>query len=107
MGDTRARASYVDNRSCATCATQHPKSPNKPRGASNSRRAASARKARYRSNLRQGVMVIGVPITNEIIERLLDTNYLPLAKSEDRSAIAVAIAEMLNDASKHERPRHE
>ena len=73
-----------------------------PHISGNARRAAgSARKARYRARLRDGVIVVGVPVTNEVIGLLLDTNYLALAESEDRGAIAVAIGEMLRDASQH------
>jgi hypothetical protein len=66
------------------------------------RRDATIRKRRYRARLRQGLIVVEVEVSNEVIELLLDTNYLALEVSEDRRAIGQAIGEMLNDAAKHE-----
>jgi hypothetical protein len=65
------------------------------------RAARSARKARYRAHLKANEIVVPVVVTLSVIELLLDTRYFTLAESEDRSAIAVAIEEMLADASKH------
>jgi hypothetical protein len=40
-------------------------------------------------------------VSHEVIGLLLDTNYLPLAASEDRGAVARAVKELLEDAAKH------
>ena len=87
MGDTRARARDTsDIRRIATSATHYP-------DAAARRMARTAKKGRYRARLRDGVIVVGVPVTNEIIGLLIDANYL--------DDIAQAIDEMLVDVSKH------
>jgi len=94
MGDTRTRTRDTsDIRRNATSATHYP-------DAAARRMARTAKKARYRA-LRDGVIAVGVPVTNEIIGLLIDANYLDIATSEDPGAIAQAIEEMLVDASKH------
>jgi len=43
------------------------------------RRAATARKRRYRERLRNGRIIAPVPVSNEIVTLLLDTRWLALA----------------------------
>ena len=62
---------------------------------------ATLRKRRYRARLRRGLIVVDVEVSNEIIALLIDTRYPEIGESEDRGAIATAIAEMLDDVGRH------
>ena len=72
--------------------------PPYPRRRANS--GSTIRKRRYRARLRDGLIVVDLEVSLDVIELLLDTNYLALELSEDRGAIAVAVKEMLGGAAK-------
>jgi hypothetical protein len=70
------------------------------------RAAATARKARYRKLLAAGGAHLSVPLKdlNGLITVLLDLQWLPETKSEDRKEIGIAIGLMLDDlAVRHAR----
>jgi hypothetical protein len=52
--------------------------------------------------LRDGVIVVGVPVTNGLLDYLLWLKAVTDAESESRPAVGCAIAELLEDAMKHD-----
>ncbi len=66
-----------------------------------STRPASVRQQRLRMRQRRGEVVAPTPVSNDVIEALMDLGWLPPGRSESRQAIGAAIAAMLGDLARH------
>lgn len=64
------------------------------------RRLAVARMQRLRERQRAGQQIAPTLYDNDILELLLDTNWLALADSEDRQQVGHAIYRMLKQAAR-------
>jgi len=63
---------------------------------------ATAKKRAYRQRLREGVIIVGVPVSNEMVDYLMWLNALPEHESESRPAIGRAMAELIEDAMRND-----
>jgi hypothetical protein len=64
------------------------------------RKIATERTRRYRERLRCEVIVVPVPVTNEIVGFLIDMHWLTEAVSENRTEIGRAIGAVLADSAR-------
>ena len=69
---------------------------------SSARRSAADRAARYRrrQHPHRHEVVVSVPVCDAIVDLLITTEWLPVAKWQDRRQIGLAIAAMLKAAAK-------
>ena len=58
---------------------------------------------RLRERQKAGLSIAPTPFNDEIVELLLDANWLELSQSEQRDAVGVAMFRMLNEFAKSRR----